>query len=431
MIETVHRAFRYIANRELVITAAIAPLLIFPTLNRVLTAFALIGIVALWIVRWISRGSITRRTRLDIYILIFMLTIPIAMWVSPLPEQSALAAPRVLLGFAFYYALVNSIDNNRDFRRILNIAVASGVVVALVGLVASDWNQDKIPLLDPIYEFLPDWSHLFGSLASEDDSTPGAFHPNFIGATLAMLLPIAISLFVSARQRREKIAISISILTMAFVLILTQSRLGMASFVVASSIAFLRSFPHFRKAVLVLGIAVSLLVILVGLSTVVDALTRTVVGTGFDTWHARTVLWDSAFQALYDFPFTGMGLSTFYPTVTNLYALDLSPNWMFGHTHETYLQIGVDFGLAGLLSFLGIMLTAHVLSQPSRREKHVSSIRTLRVGVWASLLTYTLFGLFDGLPLWTKPGFLIWVILALTIVGHRLANPSSGVENAK
>lgn len=429
-MHALRRVSRRIANWELVITFALAPFLLFPTISPSLTVSAALGIILLWIARWNSRGVVTRRTPLDGYILIIMLMIPIAIWASPLAEQSVVAASRILLGIALYYSFVNTIERERIFRFVLMFIMVGGVVVALVSLGATDWRQGKIPLLNPIYEYLPDWSHLLGPLVADNDSSPGTFHPNLIGVSLAMILPLAIALFLSAQHRLERTTIGLSIFVMIIILILTQSRLGMAALVAASSITLLAVRPRLRRPALLLFGIIALILIFLGPDRVINVLTSNFAGRGFGSWDSRVTVWANALRVIGDFPFTGIGLSTFYPVATYMYVFDFSPTWIFGHTHGIYLQMGVDFGLAGFLSFLGIMLTALVLGHPFRRDKHASSLRTLRAGVWTSLLTYALFGLFDGLPLWTKAGFLIWVILALTMIGHRLAQHSNAVRSS-
>ena len=419
------RIFQRIADGELALSAALAPFLMFPALSPYLTAAAALGVAVLWFARWIARGAVTRRTPLDGLMLLVMAMLPVAMWASPMPEQSATAACRVLLGIALYFALVNTVTDARALRRTLWIALAGGVAIALAGLVTTDWNADKIPLLEPIYPLLPNLSHLLGPLASEQDSTPGAFHPNLIGAALAVLLPVTAALFVTSRLRAARAAIGAGALIMALVLALTQSRLGMASLIVASGVTAWRLKPRWRRWVVGLVTLAGLAVVLAGPGRVVSALTANLSAQGFGSWESRVVVWQGALHVLADFPYTGIGLSTFYPAATYLYAFDVSPTWAFGHTHQTYLQMGVDFGWVGLIAFVGMLIVALQIGWPGRNAP-AGAERTVRAGIWTSLLTYALFGVFDGLPLWTKPGFVIWVLLAWVMIGAGRVRGANG-----
>jgi len=414
---------RRVSEWELAIVAALVPFLVFPTLNPYLTTAALLGVAMLWGIRWVGQGAVTRRTPLDGLMLILMLMVPVALWVSPLPQQSAEAACRVLAGVALYFALANSRVDEGLWRATLALAVLGGLVVALVGLVASDWNQDKIPFLEPVYALLPDLSHLLGPLASESDSTPGAFHPNFIGATLAILIPIAAAVMTTLQRRAIRRAAIAVLVVMLVVLLLTQSRLSMVALALASAAAVLRERPRWRRAALGLGVVLGLSILLIGFERVVDVLTPSVAAAGFGSWNSRVAVWQAALQALADFPFTGIGLAAFYPAVTYLYAVRVPPTWAFGHTHEVYLQVGMDFGVAGLIAFVVLIVQGLRLGWPARDE--TDPLRRLRIGVWTALLTYALFGVFDGVPMWTKPGFLIWVVLGWVMMGRRLSDRSS------
>jgi O-antigen ligase len=223
---------------------------------------------------------------------------------------------------------------------------------------------------------------------------------------------------------RGVVVLSISMMT--FVLILTQSRLGMASLIVASGVSGLLAFPRMRRVVLGVFVVSLVFVLIIGPERLVTIFVDSVAGRGFVSWDSRLALWRMTLQVLIDFPFTGIGLAVFYPVSTYLYTFGFSPLWMFGHAHETYLQMGVDFGLAGLISFAMMIWIAIRQGWPDRDTGR--ELWILRLGVWTSVLTYALFGIFDGLPLWTKPGFVVWALLGLVVIGRRLAVTSVNAD---
>jgi len=64
-----------------------------------------------------------------------------------------------------------------------------------------------------------------------------------------------------------------------------------------------------------------------------------------------------AHSMLSGFPFTGMGMGTFGYVVPVLYPLFMvSPDVVILHAHDEFLQVAVDLGLPGLVSFLAIYL---------------------------------------------------------------------------
>ena len=79
-----------------------------------------LGIMAfLWLVRWLSQGYLTRRTPLDVPIVLFLLSALAGLWPS---YDLTLGLPLFLMivgGIALYYLLVNNCTTEQS-RRILS-----------------------------------------------------------------------------------------------------------------------------------------------------------------------------------------------------------------------------------------------------------------------------------------------------------------------
>jgi len=129
----------------------------------------------------------------------------------------------------------------------------------------------------------------------------------------------------------------------------------------------------------------------------------------------RVEVWSRALSALRDFPFTGLGLGSFRRAAATLYPFFLLGSVQdISHSHNVFLQVGVDVGLPGLVGYLGLLATAVAVGWGKVRRGGWE--RLVGLGVLSSLLGYHVFGLADTVALGSKPSFLFWWVLGLLAV---------------
>src|SRR4030042_361481 len=120
---------RRLSQLELVCPLAALPFLIFPS---VLSALALVFLLAPWALRWRIYGRPTARTPMDVPILCLLFMVPVSLWASALPEVSLPKLLGILLGVAFFYSVVNSVRSNEGggaLARVLPVSVAALLAV--------------------------------------------------------------------------------------------------------------------------------------------------------------------------------------------------------------------------------------------------------------------------------------------------------------
>jgi putative inorganic carbon (HCO3(-)) transporter len=127
----------------------------------------------------------------------------------------------------------------------------------------------------------------------------------------------------------------------------------------------------------------------------------------------RVELWQRALYIMQDFPYTGLGPSTFPLVVPVWYPLFLiGPDVQPGHAHNLYLQTGVDLGVPGLVAFVALITTCLMMAGKviSQGPSKVSSIA---LGLLVGLQVYLIHGLTDYVGVSTKPGIVVWAIIGL------------------
>lgn len=413
----------YLTQYPLLFIVILAPPILFPTINSWLTAMAWGGIILVWLSRQFIYKCTFQTTPVDLSIFILCAILPLAMWISVDKTASSIALHRILWGIVLFYSLINTVQTWQSLRQVLWVVALGGGGVALIGLVATDWQEAKLTFLTPIYAHLPTLSAISGPLAGGADEARGFFHPNIIAITLSLIFPLVLGLTATLDIPWQKRGLSLMLLWIGGVLFLTQSRLAIGALLLVSG-GYIALQSVKRIPTIFAGLLILLTVAMFWRRNfIINLITTNFFGTGTGSWQARQDVWQNALRALTDFPFTGVGLALFEPVSRVLYPYHVAPpDWNFGHAHNNFLQVGLDFGLIGLVAYIALLLGLGWLGwqawyQVQKPEKFLVS------GVLASFAVYLSFGLFDALPFWVKPGFLPWFIFGLVVVVWYLTNP--------
>jgi putative inorganic carbon (HCO3(-)) transporter len=454
----------WLAGLEWLAVALAAPFLLFPSVRPLLTAAALLALAALWLIRWVVRREPWPVAPFNGALLLFTLTIPVAIWASALPELTLPKATGIVLGLATFRAVAFAV---RD-RRALNLALAAlcllGLAIVAVGAMGAQW-ADKIPVLEILASRIP------RLLTSLPDLRADAINPNQLAGALTLYLPLAVALVVGWRVHRGGRAVTLLLFAgcvaflvlVAGVLLLTQSRGGwMGGAAGLLALGTLWGLLARRRWLRALGVALPLLALAIALGVflyagperVSEALygiaqegVETVVGSG--TIQGRLEIWSRALYAIQDFPFTGCGLGAFRQVVHILYPLFLiSPDTDIAHAHNVFLQAALDLGLPGLVAYLALLGLAwatcwRVARFPSLKPSlsisgegrgrgarrgwgpalsGAEGVRAAALGLAAGLVGLHVYGLADALALGSKPGVAFWFALGLIAALPRVAD---------
>ena len=201
-------------------------------------------------------------------------------------------------------------------------------------------------------------------------------------------------------------------------LAVAQSRGGYmgAGMVVLIIVSLMR--PRLGKAIALLavvGVAVAALVIALwpGWDGTIASL---VPGGRADAVIDRLTIWRTAFAVWRDHPIFGVGLGNFRDHAMERQIDLLEPlGYESFHAHNTYIEILVDTGLVGLLSYLGFIVT--MLVALLRRWRQVRDDRTSHAAIMtmAALGTLGAYVVFAAVDMLLLENTHMLVVLALTI----------------
>jgi putative inorganic carbon (HCO3(-)) transporter len=410
MIRRLEAGARWLARLELgIVILGVAPALIFDSwLPRWAVALALAVIPALWLIRWFGQGRVTRRTPLDLPILILLLMVPVGVWAAAIPAAAQPEVYRILLGAVLFFALVNTLTDGRKLQWATTLLLAATALLSVAALLGTDWGGGKfsLPLLPALYDRLPGLIRPFWN--------PQGFGSNVIGGGLAMLLPLLIAYAVGGRPWPLRIVWAVAALMGCLALVLTQSRGGIVGLGLAVLVMGLAWSHWFLLVLATTGLAGAGAVSYVGVGRVTHILFSSVGQSAVGSLEGRLELWSRALYMMQDFPFTGIGLGMFDRVLDLLYPLFLTgPDALVPHPHNIFLAQAVDAGIPGLIAFLALLLLLFFMAGQSIRLARGTRFAPLAIGLLGALVAYLGHGLFDSITSFIKAHTILWGLVGL------------------
>jgi len=319
-------------------------------------------IAFLWLVRWLSQGYLTRRTPLDVPILFFFLSALAGLWPS---YDLALSLPLFLMivgGVALYYLFVNNCTMEQCQRILSAGLLLLGLTVSVYFII-----QHEHPVMGRIFP----------------DAWALRLHPNSVATFLEGVVPLALVMAIGERRLWLRVLYGFCAATFALALLMTASR---GAWVALALCGIIWLCTRFRRMGMVFAAVVPISVIVPGAYLVFnnDASLNSIpiVGTTLVPLFARPdrlEVYRNSFYLIQDFPLTGIGLSDVFGMVYSKYALLIQVPFLT-YSHNLFLEIWLDQGLLGILSFLSLiaafyLFVGRVLSHlPRIREKAPSAV---------------------------------------------------------
>ena len=415
----------------LVLTLAVAPVLLFPLSFQ----FPLVAVTVplLWLVRWPISGRLLPATPLNLPLAILGLSALLSVFTTPDLHLSLQKLAGTVLGFLLFFVLVDFLSGEKRLRVAVLIFAACGSLLALLSLVITRWKPLHGPLgTIGLILFPPRFS-----IPGFD----GGFNPNPIGGSLSLFLPVLLMLSivslrnadlgVSGPQRLYYLFFRISLVVVAFVLLLSQSRSSWIAVLVSLTFLFLslKLLPHSQHAWRVTVGALFLLLVLGGM-LFVGATAWEVPTPGMPSAFSRQEIWIRAIWGIQDVPVTGLGLNVFRGVVGRIFPFyGLVPGADVASAHNQFLQAAVDLGIPAMIIYGAIWFVSFRMLFLLVRSSTTPLFRDLAVGLGAGLIGHFTFQLGDAVPLGAKLGIFWWFAIALITSMYCLEfNRGSGAE---
>ena len=352
-------------------------------------------------------------TRLNPFLLLYLIFTLAAFLVSPVPQHSLPYLVQAAVGVGGFWLTYAWLNQPHRLTQLLWGLVLLGGGIAFAGLFLVEWPAQYLFDLRPLLAYLPAFSTSF------------TIHPNAMAGALLLPLVVAIAVWRGELAGWQRVALATAVVFMALMLLLTQSRNAWLALLVAGVVVALWGRGRFAYFALGLGLMAAFTLVLPLLSSsallqplgqrvaIVDDLTKS--GTTDEpSWLSRVEIWQVAGQTVRDYPVWGAGLYAFEPVSRANYVYTLvTPRTQFAHAHNLVWHTAVNLGLIGAMTVIalwGVVLWG--LWQGERRSD------TAVLG--AAFVAYLCFNLFDVVAWEMKAGLFTWLYLAVAL---RLSPP--------
>lgn len=334
------------------------------------------------------------------WVLMFVLVIGICAVTSISLEESRNIALLMIAFVLSYFVVINTIENEKQFKFILYIFSIAAVITAFYGL----------------------YQYMFGDLYSQawldkemfEDIKMRVYstfeNPNVYGEYLILAIPIIAGLLWTEKGIFKKLFWLGSLGVTMLALALTFSRGCWLGIILAIGLLAIMIDRRF----ILLGIVALLFLPFVLPESIINRF-LSIGNMGDSSTSYRVYIWMGTLAMLADYWFSGIGLGiTSFNTIYPIYSYN---NISAPHSHNLYLQLVVEFGIVGLIVFLGMLYNFYKETIISICKKKNILTSSLIAGVSGFMLQ----SMFDHTWYNYRVVLIFWIIIAFGLVSTKVS----------
>lgn len=408
--------------------ALLAPLVLLPgtLLPTAQLPYCIAALFAFWPLRLLQRRARLTGSAIDPYLMGLLLWLPLPMWLAQNRGAMWESLGYLLYGITLAVALVQWPPFGRKPIRLVQalLVFSAGLALAAPSLTLTApaklfqlriFNAATVPALRTLGE---------------------SVNPNVLAGALVAAAPLALALLLARRPHRRgkragrlsnwrsrlgqvghKIAYTLLFGLIGAGVLYTQSR---GAYLGLAAAAWTVCTLHVRRWQLPIGLLGALLFTLAIRFGANLFFEQAVYVGSVNSFAGRMEVWGRAWAALQDFPITGLGLGMFSELIPRLYPYPtFGPNAHITHAHNVLLQVAIDLGLPGLISYVGITVTTCMWLIQTIRTSPNQRTYSLAAGALGSMVAIQVHGIFDAVLWSSKVGWVSWLPLVLAVLVHR------------
>jgi len=386
----------------------LVPFFLFPKLSLTWVFFAF---PLIWILRWIRKETVFKRTVLDWALLVLTFQVVISCFIVPDISFSLPKITGFFLGILIFYTLAYYLDSEEYLKIGISVFLGGGFLIALIGVLGMSKHEE------PKYiAFLYD---LLKKLPSVDFNLPGAekgFHPNAVAGGLILVFPLCFVLLLAYFKKKNienmifksqlwLLPLCLIFLTIGFVILLTQSRSSFGGLFVGVWFLVFAGWKWKRIGLIV----ITLVMISILLSFFMMVGSNKIPYTNLEASHKLagrvSVFWVPAINTISQHPFFGIGMNhvRVIPIIGDEQA----------HFHNQFLHTAAELGIPALIAYLALLVGVFFICRQVWKKSRKGWMKISALGLGCGQLAFLVFGVMDCIPLGAKIGILFWFSIGL------------------
>ena len=348
---------------------------------------------------------------LGIYPAFFVMAVVLGWLTSYSPGESFRFLFFHLTAVLCVMVTVSAVEKPEHLMRLAGCAAAAMAVIGAVGV------QQGIQGVPVNYSYTD---------VTANAGMPGRVYswyenPNTFAQVLTLLIPLAVALILGCKTVRGKVFGAVACALGVVALLMTYSRASWVGLAVAAVV-----FLFFWKRKLLPGLVVLALVCLPLLPDAIFNRILSIFNTSDSSTMSRKPLFQAATELIGQRPIRGAGLGTSAVRTAIQELNTYHGKAAFVHAHNLYLQLWLETGIFGLVTFVasmfsGVKSAAHaVKSETCPRE-----VRLVTLASMAAICGTLVSSIADYI--WNYPRVMVifWFVFALMLSGIKLARKSA------
>jgi len=370
-------------------------------------AMMALGLAALFFIKlMITKESMIETPSIDYSIILFFVSITMAAATSIFPRESIKYLVHYLVAFTVLTIIVSTIDTAEKLDVLVKIICTGTFVTSLYGIY--QWKIVGIAV-DPSTTDLT----LNPDLGGRVYSTMG--NANVYGELLVLTIPFFIAIIINEKALWKKAAWLISLAPVILVLFKTGSR-G-AWIAVAGAVLV---FVFFRDIKLIPVIILAGLIALPLLPSWITNRLMTIFSGKDSSISYRSKILTSVKPMLRDYWTTGVGIGPgVFSAIFQRYKIFGLSN--VAHSHIFYLQLWLEAGIAGILTFLLMILrmVRNAFEAMAKRKK--LPVSNMLFAALAGIAGLMAIGFADHIWFYPRIMFLFWINIAVILTSVKIS----------
>lgn len=356
---------------------------------------------ACYIIKKVYNKETIMTTPIDGYLFAFVFVLVVSSATSITRTQSIKELFVYISILMMFFMITRDLNENR-LKQLLTLFVITATFVSIYG----------------IYQYLTGAAggHGWVDVKTNPNLKVRAYstmdNPNILAEYLVIAASISTALFFDSKNMYRKIVLFLTTALILGCLLFTFSRGGWIAF--AISIFIILSSEN--KKIIPLGIVLGLISLFFLPDVVLDRLKT--IGSVKDSSNAyRFLIWAAAIRMLKDFWASGIGLG--YAAFIKIYPNYTLAGIKAAHAHNSYLQIAIETGVFGLLSFMFIILKGYVLGiwvLYKSQKSFLKRVSAASIGAISGILVHSFVEhvLFDYRVI-----FSFWLVIAIIVSSYK------------
>jgi len=377
---------------------------------------ALLGLILLTAVSFFIRlfrdkSMKLRSTILDYFVVLFGMVLLYSFITSYTPGSSMLALLIHIAFIVFYFILVSTIKTRQQLYVLAALLVLSTTVASLYGLY-------QLKTVGATSEAWVDTT-LFEDIKARVGST--FENPNVLGEYLVLIIPVAIAMLWGQKSWISKLATLGLTAIMLGCLVYTYSRGAYIGLILAFALfAVLRD-----RRFIILGVIGLLMLPFVLPASVINRFAS--IGNLNDTSSFyRISVWLGSLRLAQDYWLSGIGLGLEpFKLVYPKYSLNAA---YAHHSHNIYIQLMIETGIAGLLMFFAIIAVYYKTMLTGFYKTRDRFISTFMIAIASGMAGYLAQGMVENIWYNNRVLLTFWVMLAFGMAAKALITEDNEVS---